>query len=395
MKKNFIPPEEGRSEYYSFGFTRFGPFLYGFVRWLNKELLKKGYDRIFFFSRDGYMMKKAFEIINDGSVAAEYVYFSRKSLRQTMLWKCSSYEDSLKYLTWERFFTFGQILEYYGFDEAERAEISRKTRISSELTAGYDELGKNDTFKKVYSEYKDVICQRSEQQEKLLKDYLIQTGMTGKCAIADIGWHGNMQYYLGKFCVEQGTELVPEGFYVGISPNDKLDSPVNGYIYDEHDMSAEKKVLCFLGGYEKLFQGYDGSTYGYRRDGSGRVCPVFAPYEYEGDEKVKGIIKEWQEGALDFVRMACDKGLDTPDSELTAPLIRFGTSPSLKDTRLFSFLYNIDGTKVYYTAQKGMFRRGIKEVLHAFGRSPWKTGFMRSVMKIPFPYYLIYKVMKK
>ena len=73
MKKTFIPPEEGRSEYYSFGFTRFGPFLYGFVRWLNKELLKKGYDRIFFFSRDGYMMKKAFEIINDGSVAAEYV----------------------------------------------------------------------------------------------------------------------------------------------------------------------------------------------------------------------------------------------------------------------------------------------------------------------------------
>lgn len=52
-----------RSEYYTFGFQYFGPFLYGFTEWLSGRLAEEGLTNVFFFSRDGYMMQKAFELL--------------------------------------------------------------------------------------------------------------------------------------------------------------------------------------------------------------------------------------------------------------------------------------------------------------------------------------------
>ena len=66
----------------------FGPFLLGFTRWLKKSIDSKNINKVFFFSRDGYMMAKSFEILNDDAgygYECEYVYFSRSSIRQALL----------------------------------------------------------------------------------------------------------------------------------------------------------------------------------------------------------------------------------------------------------------------------------------------------------------------
>ena len=54
-----------------------------------------------------------------------------------------------------------------------------------------------------------------------------------------------------------------------------------------------------------------------------------------------------------------------------------------------------DGRKTWYTAQKPIYRYHPKELLRDLADSPWKTGFLRSVFRLPFPYYLIYRILKK
>ena len=65
------------------------------------------------------------------------------------------------------------------------------------------------------------------------------------------------------------------------------------------------------------------------------------------------------------------------------------------DTIVVGMPYNMDGTKVYYLCQKPIYQYNLKEFIHACRNSVWKTGFMKSAFKFPFPYYFIYELIKK
>ena len=218
--------------------------------------------------------------------------------------------------------------------------------------------------------------------------------MNGKCAIADIGWHGNMQYYLELFSEAHDLGVRTDGFYIGICPDVPLRGSVSGYMYSPHDQRQRKKLLCFLGGYEKFLQSMEGSTAGYKLSDSGRIVPELTEYEYAEDKHIMQAIRSWQKGAVDFIKKAAADGL-RPDKKLAEPLIQFGMKPTLGDTKMFSFFYITDGTKVYFTAQKPLFCYKPREFLYAFSNSPWKTGFMKSAFRLPLPYYQIYRLIRK
>lgn len=97
MKKVFKKTSvKNLSPYYQFGIDYFGPFLYGFTKWLYTSLKKAQIHRVYFFSRDGYMMDLAFQQLGyDAEFDTQYVHFSRKSLRQALLYTTSGYQDSL------------------------------------------------------------------------------------------------------------------------------------------------------------------------------------------------------------------------------------------------------------------------------------------------------------
>lgn len=76
-------------------------------------------------------------------------------------------------------------------------------------------------------------------------------------------------------------------------------------------------------------------------------------------------------------------------------ILKFGQYPSKKDTELFRFFYIDDDGKQFFTARKKLHQYKLKEFMHDLSNSPWKTGFMKSVFVIPFPYYVIYQDIKK
>ena len=382
------------NKYFKFGYEKFGPFLYGFVRWLKKELVQQGYKKVYFFSRDGYMMQKAFDLINDTGIVSRYVYFSRKSLRQPLLYTCDGFEESLQYLSWERYISLGKLLDYYGFNEQEREQLAADGDFLLDKVIPYDDVKKDALARRLYEEHREEINKRSQKQDELLLEYTEQVGMRGRFAIVDIGWRGNMQRFLELYMHKHELEVSFEGFYIGILPNVPLETKTYGYIFNPQEFRKFKEIMCFCGGYEKLLQGFEGSTSGYKRSGE-TVVPTLMYYEYEADDKVVGAIRAWQDGALYYVKVAKDAACEPTDKKLTSPLIRVGKRPSLADTKLFSFFYNTDGTRVYYTSQKPLYRYRPKELIHALGESPWKTGFMKSVFKIPLPYFTVYKLLRK
>ncbi len=386
-----------RSEYFDFGFQYFGPFLYGFTSWLSNRIKQEGLTKVFFFSRDGYMMQKAFEILEPDFPKTKYVYFSRKSLRQSLLWKCDGFAESLRYLTYENFISVGRLLDYYGFGEGERVVVAKQHDLDLAQDLPWNTLSQNETAKQVYELLQSDINRKSREQYDLLTDYLDAIGMEGDVAIVDIGWIGSMQYALEEFARMSGRKLKVSGFYVGMNPENPITGLAEGYLYNKGDLALRKSLLCFFGGLEKLFQSCEGSTDGYERQGNS-VVPVHASYEYEGDTRIQNYIEEWQDGALEFVRLAHEDALsDTTDNlrEWAMPLVEFGKSPPLWGVKLFSFFYNVDGTKQYFVAQKSLWKYKPKELLHDLSNSVWKTGFMKSVLKVPFPYFKIYDILRK
>lgn len=67
--------------YYDFGYSNFGPLLYGFCLWLKENVKKNDIDNIYFLARDGYIIKKAYEKIFGEQDNIYYLEASRRSLR--------------------------------------------------------------------------------------------------------------------------------------------------------------------------------------------------------------------------------------------------------------------------------------------------------------------------
>ena len=284
------------------------------------------------------------------------------------------------------------MLEYYGFNEQEMKELSIINGWDLLKDYEFNKLDENEFIKGVYECLKSTIIKRSKEQDVLLKAYIDQIDMSDRCAIVDIGWHGSMQYYLEKYFEIHEMDVELSGFYVGIIPKEGLKGNVYGFLYDKKDQRLRKSVLCFFGGYEKLFQSLEGSTHSYKWL-YGQVIPVLNIYEYKDQGIIISNITEWQRGAIDYVIE--NKDIEQDNREMAKGLIRVGKSPTLREIELFKFFYNTDGIKEFYISQKPLYKYGPKEFVHALSNSVWKTGFLKSIFKIPFPYYWIYKVMKK
>lgn len=390
-KSHFI-----RDWYSEFGKEKLGPFLYAYTDWLYQKIVSDNIKNVYFFARDGYLMKKAFDIYLDyhhSIIKTRYVYFSRKSIRQAMLWKTDSYEESLKYMSTSRYISIGGILEYYGFSNNERIEIAEKYGLVLDEEFLTHALSSNSKIKNLYLSLKDKIHENSYSQYRLLKEYIRQIELTQNSAIVDIGWYGRMQWYFEQFLELCGIEIKVIGYYLGICPSVPLKGKADGFLYDETNLKLKKKIQTFLGGYEKLFQSQEGSTYGYKEE-NGRIFPILGKYEYENNKNSVKYITAWQDSAVDYVKTALDKGIK-PSKGMVRPLIRLGVNPTVKDVKMLSFLCNDDGKESFFVSQKPIWRYKPKEFIHSLSNSAWKTGFMKSAFRVPFPYYYIYCLFKR
>lgn len=402
-----------RNRYYTFGYERFGMFLWGYVKWLYASVKKDNIHKVYFLSRDGYIMKKAFDIINpDQDIQTYYLEVSRRSLRVPVLWMDPSFAILLDMLTPSKIISMLSIFDGIGLDINEYEDMISDYGFSKESVFDREEILKNQNLLNLYRKIIPDVIEVSKREYEILKKYISQNHLCGRFALVDIGWSGGMQRYLEQVLDKLQIEHQISGYYIGIAPyykrnTDKIPTlDLNGYLFDfKRNLKDKDKRSCFVGLFETLFLEQRGSVKNYSESSiEKKIIANRYPYEYIQDgkpteESLK--VQEIQNGALDFIDHAsqdeCLNKFTFTADELFTGIRKTGVEPDKLDLDLFAdFCFFDEGEMSKLAGPESLFYYILrpKKLKKDFYVSRWKIGFMKKLFKFPLKYEYIYNFLK-
>ncbi|MCM0598682.1 HAD family hydrolase [Periweissella fabalis] len=381
--------------YQEFGYSAFGPVILGFSQWIDANVASDY--RIFFFARDGYILQEAYQKLYPNQVT-DYLYVSRRALQVPLLKNSLNIEDVLNYINLPREFTASQFLKACGIDKIRMKDSQSKVKYTKDITS-------LSWLNALYQEYKIEIITNAQLEFDYLKEYLLKIGFTDKVAVVDIGWHGNKQRALEKFCQLADIPVIIKGYYFGVAKTAKRDQVTSyGFWFDQVKNQNQNNLARPINGIlEFLFSAKHGTTIRYDKS-NGQVQPILAPYEFEGNHDliVQGqLLKTIRQAALQFV-------VDFTDSKLN-PIIQLAPKSAMKlfelnvfkpsndFMRRFGHFVFIDRnvkylvtprSNWYYCFHPGQFKRD-------FLLSRWAIGFLKRIFKLPINYFNIYALLMK
>ena len=387
------------------GYEMEGPLLMGFSKWLKEKLEENEIKKVFFLSRDGQIMKKAYDKIYDGQLESQYMYASRRALIVPTLWMCNSLEEMVSSMFFPRIGTVEAFICKMGLEIKDCEEIVRKYNLNLDKKYVYKELFREESFQNFYDEIKADIHNNSKKEYMLLIKYLKQIDFSGRVAIIDIGWHGNMQKALTKICKMEAISADIFGFYIGLNPNViNLSQQIRacGYLFESGSNERYFELQRnFTSIFETMFTANHGSVKKFAYD-KGVIVPVFEPFEYEkdGSKEDFGVIQDIQEGALDFIKdVIADPGfyIEWSSAAVFQNMLLLGNAPDYQSSCMFGNIKML-GDKVTYIAKP---RDRILYVLHPgkikldIGNNLWKIGFFRRLCRVGLPYFEVYMMLRR
>lgn len=407
--KSFCNNHVEQGNYYTqFGYECFGPLLFGFTLWLFERLKQNKIKKVYFFSRDGFIMKKAYEEMGfDREIPAYYLEVSRRSLRVPTLTEEMGFEEVFHRLNLLGITDFNQIFENLGLVPDEHCSIVKKYGFDFSKQYEMKDLGQDQRFIKLYDEIKPVIVEAAEKEKSLLEGYLKQYDFQGEVGIVDIGWSGSMQKYLTETirCMRNHPDGNLHGYYMGLTDGatDVLDGKyaAEGYLFDAYNKEGENKsVRGYVGLFETLFLEQDGSVKKYERKEAQYIANRY-PYEYfhNGSLSMEGKnVQKIQKNAIKFIQ-------DMKESNIRGvvgfkPEIVFHcleeicTSPGKKDIGMFeSFTFYNNGSRIPMVDTKGLpyYLLHPYQLLRDMRNSQWRIAFLKKTFWIPLPYAFLFE----
>lgn len=385
------------------GFEVFGPLLYGFTQWLHESFHKAGIEKVYFLAREGLLFKNLFEFFYpDEKIEIHYLYVSRKSLVSPTYWIDSEYDSVMNSIAKSKQVSIESQVKRWGLDckefldEIESVGFTPDTIIDGRLWKS------NDKLKALFDLLKADIIQQSRDSYSILEKYLVQENFGGKCAIVDIGWNGGMQNAFQKIAKVWKNKTEIYGYYMGINSKNLGADLENayGFLYDKnHGEENRYYIYSFAGPFELTMTAPHDTTVGYTEE-NGRVIPVFGTDEYiKPDGSFTAELEyttQAQMGIEKYVRIAKRLSLMT-DSEVAFRNCReFGLMPQSKHIELYrDFGANDLGEEQHFVSTKYHGIKGQHSIIQGFWKSTWKLGYMKSVFKLPLPYYKLYIHMRK
>lgn len=396
--------------YYDFGYSNFGPLLYGFCLWLKENVKKNDIDNIYFLARDGYIIKKAYEMIFGELDNIYYLEASRRSLRVPYLSQKNSIDEMLEELPLPRQTNMIQIFDALGLELDIYSDKIKENGYSVERFYLREKVLKEEGFKNLISSIKDDIIANSISENEALKNYLKKNNFSRKNAIVDIGWGGSMQKYLRNIFNTlpgyEDKELV--GFYFGLTEKAKgnlsLTNTANAYVFDNYNYSSEELERPFVGLFESLFLEPKGSVKRYHINTENLVERYQYEYIDDSGEVLDDVdkIHNIQQGALGFIEEYMSTAISRyskMDSEAAFKnLFSVGINPKLDQLeKLGSIVFFNNGFKEQLAKPDCILKYLISPIKFKkdFLNSQWKTGFLKGVFKLPLPYYEIFKLMRR
>lgn len=300
---------------YNVGYYWLGPVLAAF----SLQLIRNAQDRkrLYFLSRDGWIMKQVYDIIApyfDSAPQSKYLYLSRKSTALAPIRSLEGMREKFGIVWFET--TVGEWI---------------KDRVGIEIEPGDDDLVRRFGFRdglkskinlKNCYKFQGVllaisprVLAKAKKQRGLLFEYLSQEGVARphgeegdtdeKLGFVDIGYHGqtprNIFQLTGNYNINLYFLVAGKDIF---SLVDEFGTRVYGS-YGEARRGTkilDKKWKSFFR-HHKIFETFfittEGSVTGYSRDGDNKVIPQFYEMQFGREQE---IAQDAHQGAVDFAR---------------------------------------------------------------------------------------------
>lgn len=231
---------------------------------------ERGIKRLYFLSRDSYILMKALQSLSPNDIELKYLFVSRQSLLLPYLAEPTA-ERFLAVMDHKTVYRkhVDILLHKLGTDRNELQEIG--------ITFDYNHIAtrdqEQDFLHKIFDEaFVPVLQQRAQKERQNLLAYFEQEGLFDgtENAMIDIGWLGTSRLMINRMLRETG-HCETLFLYFGIR-NDVLPTKYGRYItyFPAGQLSTESTVLL-----ENYFSASPyPTTIGYRHD-EGCIVPIF------------------------------------------------------------------------------------------------------------------------
>lgn len=374
------------------GFETMGPLLYGFCMWLSNELEKKNTKNVFFFSRDGWIMKKAFDIVKKSNIKSHYFFASRRSLQVPALaFKQVTYQDYIRRLHWPNKINLRYYIKSLGVeDDIFLEKICQKYNVDKNFYVKKDKLANSTLFEKIFNN-EPVFRENARKEYANLKGYINQENLCGDVAMIDIGWHGNMQKNLVDILDLSEIKNNIKGYYIGVSPdeNHKDTLKMEGYMFDENKNSDMYDIHhTIISPFEQIFMAPHGSVKKYKLV-NGKYQPVLYDYEQDDESSIE-LLRNYQNGALKFIKLI---NKDLYEIKVTSHFASYGVllqfvRPYYTDAIAWGRIQFKDNkiTQLIKEENVNYIFHPVK-FLENYKSSYWKAGFLKENLKLNINYY--------
>lgn len=373
--------------------------LVGFCQWIHERT--HDVDK-FFLARDGYLIKKAYEILYpEEKNKCHYLYLSRKSLRIPNIYSGIKYEYLVEQFPNLKEYNVKIFCDLINLDEDRQSKYIQMFRNTA-VVKKRSELAKNNDYKYIFNKIKEEEKLFFEKQYKIFLKYLQQMHFYGKVAVIDVGWRATAQINISNLL---GKRIRISGYYFGVEPahsnNNSEYNSINGYYWGWNDNNKIRH--CILNGRKSLFEimflSSEGTTLLYSEN-NGLVSPILDNNNNIGEESCSIKI---QNGALDFVRSYKKYIEELPvlsSRDTYMPLLDFMLYPNITDMTIGDSICE-NYRKIYLAKPKSIFIyiKSPKMFFKDLKNSEWKVGFISRLIHPIRPIQsllnYLYEIMRK
>lgn len=393
----------------SMGAKVLGTLLAGFSKWLFDQAKQKNIQRVFFLSRDGYAMKRAFDVINQGEFETKYIYASRRSWTVPAIWLEPEYEDILSNITMSPKTSVKTFITRLGLLPEDCQSEIQKCELTMDTIINRSELLESKKLRQLYSLIKNRVIENSKEEYAAVVKYLQENNVNGRFAVVDIGYSGTMQKALKEILKTAGISSEILGFYIGINPDSRIikNKEIEAYSFfygPDLDNDYQNKRNAFSSVFETIFLAQHGSVYRFKLNDNSPSVQLY-DYEYDLQESKyvdeASIIKDFQDGAIEYVKFVAEmlnKGILRIDNEAAFNnLLYMALKPEKKGVELFADFRMLDAEILHIARPDAIMRYLLSpsKFKKDFANSSWKIAFLYRMFKIPVSYEKIYYRLKK
>ena len=357
MQNNYLYNGIKHDYWEDFGVHYAFPIYFGFVKWLYE--LTKNESNMYFFARDGYIIKKIYELFckkDNNNIYTNYLYVSRKVLQLPELANLDTMDKLVLELTNRAGFgdtkpTLREILKGAGITDFASANSYKEA-------FGFISLDEKVPKEKHYMAQNLVVKLIDEVRRKLLENrekvqkYFEQEGIDQweHINIMDVGWRGSCQEVLKNLVQKKIT-----GYYLGTVETSKNNRfcDMYGWLFDDGNPYGEFNITNrYIMLYEFLFSAPHGSVIDYKIE-DGKVKPVL-----NNNTTYNEIIDKFQKKAIEMCKVALeyDEYFDIINPRIACEQYReYLERKDEKDVRMFEKLsadFMIGNSKMYPYVQK-------------------------------------------